>query len=158
MDLAALLPSTLILGPLLLYSGVGMVFAMIGAGSTPGSAGRWIMLPMLGLLGQMWVGAVSIARLWVPFLVGVESVRQKPTLRWTIIVFLLLGLADAAHFLLRAGGASAEIRSSAASILMWSAILGLPMLVGARYLYLLATPPAPPSSLPRSSEESPLKP
>jgi hypothetical protein len=153
----ALLPSTLILGPLLLYGGVGMVFAMIGSARTPGAAGGWIVLPMLGLLGQMWAGALSIASLWVPLLVGVESVRQKPVLRWTIIALLLLGLADAAHFLLGAGGASAEIRSSATSILMWAAILGLPMLVGARDLYLLVTPPAPPSSLPRSSEESPLK-
>ena len=80
-ELAALLPSTLILGPLLLYGGVGMVFALIGGVSTPGSAGRWIMLPMLGLLGQMWVGALSIASLWVPLLVGGNTVRQKPVLR-----------------------------------------------------------------------------
>jgi len=157
-ELVALLPSTLILGPLLLYGGVGMVFAMIGATSTPGAAGRWIMLPMLGLLGQMWVGALSIACLWVPLLVGVESVRQKPVLRWTIIALLLLGMADVAHFLLGAGGASAEIRSSTTSILMWAAILGLPMLVGARSLYLLVTRPTRPSSPPRSFEEAQRKP
>ena len=157
-ELAALLPSTLILGPLMLYGGVGMVFAMFGAVGTPGAPARWIMLPMLGLLVQMWVGAASIASLWVPLLVGVESLRQKPVLRWTIVSLILFGLADAAHFLLGAGDAHSGITSSATSILMWSAMLGLPMLAGARYLYLLVTPPTPPSSPPRSSGESPRKP
>ena len=156
-ELAALLPCTLILCPLMLYGGLGMVFAMIGTTSIPGAAGGRIMLPRLSLLGQMWIGALSVASLWVPLLVGGSTVRQKPVLRWTVIAFLLLGLADAAHFLLGAGGAGAEIRSSPASILMWAAILGLPVLVGARYLYVLVTPPVPPSSPRHSSEESPPK-
>jgi hypothetical protein len=153
-ELAAVLPATVALGPLMLYGGVGMVFAMIGAVSTHGATGWWIILPMVGLLGQMWVGALSIACLWIPLLIGVETLRQKPVLRWMIISVLVFGLVDAAYFLLVAGGASKEIRSSATSILMWAAMLGLPMLVGARYVYLLLTRPVPLSALPRSSGES----
>ncbi len=154
-ELAALLPATVCLGPLLLYGGFGMVFALIGAWSSRGAAGTVFML---SLLGQMWIGAASIACLWIPLVVGVTAVRQKPVLRWTIISLLLIGLADAAHFLLGAGDANAEIKSSAASILMWAAMLGLPMLVGARNLYLLFTPPVPPSSPPRPSGAAQPKP
>lgn len=92
---------------------------------------------MVSLLGQMWVGAASIACLWLPLLIGVKAVRQKAALRWSIVSLLVLGLADAAHFLLGAGDASTAITSSTRSILMWAAMLGLPMLAGARYLYLL---------------------
>ena len=108
---------------------------------------------MLSLLGQMWVGAASIACLWIPLMIGVKAVRQKQVLRWTIISLLVLGLADATHFLLGPGDVSTTITSSAGSILIWAAMLGLPMLVGARYLYLLVTPPVPLSSPPRSSGE-----
>jgi hypothetical protein len=62
------------------------------------------------------------------------------------------------NFLLGGDDARAEIRSSAASILVWAAMLGLAMLVGARNLYLLFTPPVPPSSPPRPSGAAQPKP
>jgi hypothetical protein len=136
----------------MVYGGFGMVFAMIGVWSSRrAAAGAWMML---SLPGQMWVGAASIACLWIPLLIGAKAVRQKQVLRWTIVSLLVLGLADAAHFLLGTGDVGATIVSSTRSILMWAAMLGLPMLVGARYLYLLTTPLTPPSSPPRSSGES----
>jgi len=46
-------------------------------------------------------------------------------------------LADALHFLLGKDEVSAQVTSSVASVVLWAAMLGLPMLIGARHLYLL---------------------
>ena len=136
MEMAALLPATMLLAPLLLYGAIGTMFALIGLGT-----GRSIpvigMLPIFLLLAEMFVGVASLACLWLLLLGGMRVMERKPPLRRLAIVLLVLGLADATYFLSSSPKVTAEITSGVVSVLMWIAILVLPMLLGARYIYLL---------------------
>ena len=161
-ELVALLPATVFLGPLMLAGAVGMSFALagllFGSGKSYGVAAVW---PILYLLAHIAVGVASLVCLWMLILSGLDVLTPQAKLRWPAVILLLLGLADAVHFLLAPGEVSANLRSSPGGILMWAAMLGLPMLIGVRYIYLLlrqgATPPAQPSAQRRPSAAVPPK-
>jgi hypothetical protein len=132
-EVLALLPSTVFLAPLLLYGGVGIVFAIV----TELSSGRPARLgPLLFLLTQMWVAAACIVSLWIVLLIGSNKVRRTGPLFWGIVMCLALGLMDAGHFL-SSPGILVSIKSSALSALTWTAMLGFPMIAGTRDLFLL---------------------
>ena len=137
MELLALLPATLLLAPVLLYGGIGMILAMFGVGFTSGPIMKAGIVPVLLLLAQMLVGIASLACLWVLLLAGVRVVRSNLAWRWLAAVLLVLGIADATHFLFFRSDVAVEIFSSVRTALLWVALLIFPMLVGARYLLLL---------------------
>ena len=145
-EMAALLPCTLFLAPLMFYGGIGLVFGIFGAQSSVGWIGTRTMLAALARIG---LGLASLGSLWLLLLLGLDRVRRQPALCWSVVLLLVLGLADAAYFLLSARDPRAGITSDAGSLLMWSAMLGLPMTVGARHLYMLLRRL---SAFPRSTE------
>jgi hypothetical protein len=132
-EAVALLPCTLFLVPLMFYGSIGLMFGIIGIWRTARGTG---MGSMFFLLAQMWAGIAGLAAVWLPLVIGIDRTRQKPALRRSILILLVVGLADASHFLL-GSKASAEITSSLGSMVMWAAVLGLPMAVGGRYFCLL---------------------
>jgi hypothetical protein len=141
-EFVALLPATVLLAPMLMAGSVGMGFALLGAGFGANRPGVKLAAlgPILLLLMLMVVGYASLACLWLLLLGGVRRIRSRPALRGAAIVLLLLGLADAAYFLLADREVKVAVGSELSSIAMWAALLGLPMLLGVRYLYLLLRP------------------
>jgi len=137
-ELVALLPATVFLGPMMLAGTIGMAFALVGLlfgpGKLQGEAAVW---PIMFLLAHMVVGIASLGCLWMLILSRLNVLKLQPALRSPAVVLLLLGLADALHFLLGKDEVSAQVTSSVASVVLWAAMLGLPMLIGARHLYLL---------------------
>jgi hypothetical protein len=119
--------------PFMFYGCMGMAAGLYGA-YRAGTPVVW--LGLMGLFAQMVAGCASLTCLWV-LLVGANAIYSQPALRVAAIVLLLSGLADALYFLTGQSEVNAQIMSSATSILMWAGVLGLPMLVGARHLYLL---------------------
>ena len=138
MECAALVPATFLLAPLMVYGILGMAIALLSVSVKPW--GMTAAVPMLRLIGQMLVGCVSLACLWLLLLRGVDAVKRIPRRRWLSISVLLLGLADGVQFLLSDPKVTRELVSSTASILIWVSLLALPMLVGIRYLVLLLIP------------------
>jgi hypothetical protein len=138
LECAALVPATFLLAPLMLYGILGMAIALAGVWRQPfGMAAAW---PMLLLIAEMLAGCASLACLWFLLLRGVDAARRVPRSRRLATGLLLVGLADAVYFLLADPKVTRELVSSTTSILMWTAVLVLPMLVGVRYLVLLLLP------------------
>jgi hypothetical protein len=142
MEFAALLPATLLLAPMLMAGSVGMGIALFGAvfganspGMKPAALG-----PILLLLMLMVVGYASLACLWFLLLGGMRTIKSRSALRGPAILLLLLGLADAAYFLLADREVKVAVGSTLSSIAIWTGLLGLPMVLGIRYLYLLLRP------------------
>jgi hypothetical protein len=138
----ALLPATVLLAPVLMAGSVGMGFALLGAVFGANSPGvKFASLgPILLLLMLMVVGYASLACLWLLMLGGMRKIKSRPGLRGAAILLLLLGLGDAGYFLLADREVKIAVASTLSSIAIWTCLLGLPMLLGARYLYLLIRP------------------
>jgi hypothetical protein len=88
----------------------------------------------------MVVGFASLACLWLLLLGDMLRIKRRPALRGSAVGLLLLGLGDAAYFLLADREVKIAVASTLASIAIWAALLGLPMLLGVRYIYLLIRP------------------
>lgn len=140
LEFLALIPVTVLLGPLLFagMAGLVMAFAGVSLGPRPGKAVALIV--MVFLLAQMLAGLASLACLWVLLLGGMKAIRQRPALRAWVMILLVVGVADALHFLFSDPGVTKAVASSTLSVSMWTAVLGLPMLLGIRYVYLLLGP------------------
>jgi hypothetical protein len=132
-EFMAILPATVILMPFMFYAGLGMAFALVGAYRIRGNV---ILLPMLSLLVQLAVGCASLTCVWI-LLVSAKTVYRDPLLRRLAIVILLAGLVDALYFLAGQSEFKGRGTSSARDALIWMGMLGLPVLVGARHLYVL---------------------
>jgi len=141
-EIAALLPATLILAPIMMAGSVGMGFALLGTVFGANSSGMKLAAigPILLLLMLVVVGYTSLACLWVLLLGGMRRIKGRPALRGSVILLLLLGLGDAAYFLLADREVKIAVASTLANIAIWAALLGLPMLLGVRYIYLLLRP------------------
>jgi hypothetical protein len=134
-EIVALLPATVLLAPVLMAGSVGMGFALLGVFGANGPGVKLASLgPILLLLMLMVVGYASLA------LGGMRRIKSRPGLRGAAILLLLLGLGDAAYFLLADREVKIAVASTLSSIAIWTGLLGLPMLLGARYLYLLLRP------------------
>ena len=132
-EVVAILPATVVLMPFMFYTGLGMAFALAGAYRVGGNV---ILLPMLSLLAQLGLGCASLTCVWI-LLVSAKTVYRDPLLRRLAIVILLAGLADALYFLAGQSQFNRHVTSNARDTLTWMGMLGLPMLVGARHLYVL---------------------
>ena len=141
-EIAALLPATLLLAPMLMAGSVGMGLALLATlfGTSSSDAKLGSLWPILALLVLTAVGYASLACLWILLLGGMWRIKTRPALRGSAIVLLLLGLADAAYFLFADREVKIAVASTLTSIAMWAALLGLPMLLGVRYIYLLIRP------------------
>jgi hypothetical protein len=141
-EMAALLPATMLLAPMLMAGSVGMGFALVATvfGTSSSEVKVGSLGPILLLLMLTAVGYASLACLWVLLLGGMWRIRSRPALRRSAVLVLLLGLADAAYFLLADREVKIPVASTLASIAIWAALLGLPMLLGVRYVYLLLRP------------------
>jgi hypothetical protein len=141
-EIVALLPATLLLAPMLMAGSAGMGFAMLGTVFGPNSPGMKLTAlgPILLLLMLMMAGYASLACLWLLLLGGMRRIKSRPGLRGSAVVLLLLGLGDAAYFLLADREVKIAVASTFSSIATWTAVLGLPMLLGVRYIYLLLRP------------------
>jgi hypothetical protein len=136
-----LLPATVLLAPVLMAGSVGMGFALLGVFGANGPGVKLASLgPILLLLMLMVVGYASLACLWLLQLGGMRRIKSRPGLRGAAILLLLLGLGDAAYFLLADREVKIAVASTLSSLAIWTGLLGLPMLLGARYLYLLLRP------------------
>ncbi|PYT27444.1 MAG: hypothetical protein DMG58_20290 [Acidobacteria bacterium] len=82
----------------------------------------------------MLMGYASLACLWLLLLGGMRRIKRRPTLRGLAILLPLLGLGDAAYFLLADREVKIAVASTLTSIAMWTGLLGLPMLLGIRYI------------------------
>jgi hypothetical protein len=145
-EFLALIPATVLLAPLMFYGMIGAVIAIagvtFGAGSPMAKIATFKML--LGLLFQMLLGCASLACLWILLTGGMSKIKRRPPLRALAITLLVLGMFDAAYFLLSDPGMTAALVSSTWSIVMWSGLLLLPGLLGIRYICLLLLPSRPP--------------
>ena len=141
-EIFALLPATLLLAPMLMAGSVGMGLALLATlfGTSSSDAKLGSLGPILLLLVLTAVGYASLACLWVLLLGGMRRIKTRPAHRKSAIVLLLLGLADAAYFLLADREVKIAVASTLGSIAIWAALLGLPMLLGVRYIYLLIRP------------------
>ena len=121
---------------------VGLGFALFGTvfgANNPAmkvTAAGMILL----LLLSMVLGCASVACLWVLLLGGLRRIKNRPVMRGSAIVLLLLGLADAAYFILADREVKIAVASTLRSVAIWAALLGLPMLLGVRYIFLLIRP------------------
>ncbi len=141
-EILALLPATLFLAPLTMAGTVGTGFALLGTvfnGNSPTMKLSAVGMILLFLL-FMVVGCASLACLWVLLLGGMRRIKSRPALRGSAIGILILGLGDAAYFLLADREVKIAVASRLANTVIWAALLGLPMLLGVRYIYLLIRP------------------
>lgn len=141
-EFAALVPATVLLAPLMFAGMAGMLFAMHGVWVGTGAYQQKAVAlgVMLRLFAQLVVGLGSLALLWILSVGGVGTIRHSVPWRASSIVLVVLGAADALYFILSDRGVRREMASSAWSMFMWTAVLGLPVLVGIRYVYLLLRP------------------
>ena len=141
-EVVALLPATLLLAPILMAGWVGIGLALFATvfGSGSSDARLSSLGPILLLLMLTAVGCASLACLWVLLLGGMWRIRSRPALRRSVVLVLLLGLADAAYFLIADREVKIPVASTLASIAVWAALLGLPLGLGVRYIYLLLRP------------------
>jgi hypothetical protein len=141
-EFVTLIPATVLLGPLLLYGMFGMLLACAGVLMSVQSWQVKIVTVklMLLVLARMLVGCASLACLWVLLMGGVNPVRRRPVLRGSAIILLVLGMADGLYFLFSDPGVTKAVLSGRWSILMWAAVLILPMLDAIRYVCLLLAP------------------
>jgi len=141
-EMAALLPATVLLAPVLMAGSAGMGFALLGMAFDAKRPGVKLvaMGPILLLLMLMVVGYASLAFLWFLLLGGVRTIRTRPWLRGAAVLLLLLGLADAMYFLFADRQVTVAVKSGISSMATWAVLLGFPMLLGVRYLYLLLRP------------------
>jgi len=141
-EVVALLPATVLLAPMLMAGSVGMGLALLATvfGTSSSDAKLGAVGPILLLLIVTALGGASLACLWVLLLGGMWRIRSRPALRRSAVLVLLLGLADAGYFLLADRGVKIAVASTLTSTAMWTALLGLPMLLGIRYIYLLLRP------------------
>jgi hypothetical protein len=93
----------------------GLVMAFAGVSLGPGAGKAVASIVMLFVLVQMLAGLASLACLWIPLLGGMQAIRQKPPLRASVIILLVLGVADALHFLFSDPGVTKTVASSTLS-------------------------------------------
>jgi len=132
-EVVAILPATMILMPFMFYGAMGTVAALVGAFRAGGAV---TFVPVFSLLAQMVVGCASLTCVWI-LLVSAKTVYRDPLLRRLAIVILVSGLVDATYFLARQSELNRRVTYSTRDGLIWIGMLGLPMLVGARHLYVL---------------------
>ncbi|HET9318889.1 MAG TPA: hypothetical protein VFO27_03910 [Bryobacteraceae bacterium] len=132
-EVVAILPATMILMPLMFYGAMGTVAALVGAVRAGGAV---TFVPVLSLLAQMVVGCASLTCVWI-LLVSAKTVYRDPLLRRLAIVILVSGLVDATYFLAGQSELNRRVTYGTRDALIWMGMLGLPMLVGARHLYML---------------------
>ena len=116
-------------------TGGEMIGASIGA-----SAGSVIFF--LGLGAVAVIGLVALILLGLAIIAGPEWIVQRPALRWLIVIFGVLGLVEAMWQLIwyldsvprDLVGVSPE---SWIWLSLWIYLLVAPVLVGAKYIYLL---------------------
>jgi hypothetical protein len=145
-EFLALIPATVLLAPFMFYGMIGALIALAGVAFGGGSSvvkfATFEM--MLKLLSQMLLGCASLACLWILLTGGMSKIKSRPPLRALAITLLVLGMFDAAYFLFSDPGMTAALVSSTWSIVMWTGVLLLPMLLGIRYICLLLLPSRPP--------------
>ncbi|HKW96675.1 MAG TPA: hypothetical protein VJN43_03030 [Bryobacteraceae bacterium] len=143
-EMLALIPSTVFLGPLLLSGTLGMLLALIATvGSAHSGQPKFLMVRgILLLIAVLVVGCASLACLWILLVAG-SSIRQNPHRRWSATVLLALGLADALYFLLADPGVRKAVVSDKSTLVLWVVILVIPMLIGIRHIFLLLRPVPP---------------
>jgi hypothetical protein len=143
-EIVGLLPSSLILGPLIVYGllGIVLVIGSMAASKAHPLGGRLMtvraMAPYLFLMSGALAGLVGT---WAALLLGVDHLRQRVRRRWPVLACLLTGLGAASYWLSWMGtqqrrGQLLEAKGWA----LWGALLAPPILVGAHQLYLLLRP------------------
>ena len=137
----ALLPASLVLAPLLVYGTIGLLFATVGIAVSQNLSGAKAVA--LGLVVQIAAQSVlgfgGLICLWVLALGGMATIPRLSFRRWALAAFLAAGECDATSFLL-GRHVLREVMADLRSIFLWSLILGLPMLLGLKYLVLLLRP------------------
>jgi drug/metabolite transporter (DMT)-like permease len=128
----------MLLAPLLCGGVIGSLFVVFGIAANRGLAGERVreVTIVASILAQAVLGVVSLACLWMFVLMGPGTIKRHHIRRWATVAILTAGEADAGYFLFR-NGLLREITSSVWSVVLWSTVLALPMLLGLRYLMLL---------------------
>ena len=135
-EMVGLLPSSVLLGPLLGFT-VFMIVAAL-ASLRPNN-----LLDSLHFLGALILLAASAlagqAGGWAAVLIGADRLRQWRRARWIVVVCLLMGLGAAVYWessvlTSRCGAAST------AGWIFWCVLLVPTMLVAVHQLYLLLCP------------------
>ena len=94
---------------------------------------------MASIAAQGAMGSATLVCLWVLVLMGLPNIKRHPFRRGIAVAILAAGEVDAAYFLF-GNDLFREITSSIWSVVLWSAVLVAPMLLGLRYLILLLKP------------------
>ena len=133
--------ATLCLLPFLLFGGVGVAFAILATltdPSLPLSSSLAMALPQLTL--TLWIAsaAAGVAALWVAILGSEEEADFRPGVRLMLVAGLLLGGLAASRWLWMMS--RREPAYSALTWATWLALLLGPLVVGARYVWILGLP------------------
>ena len=145
-EIIGLMPSSLILGKLLLVGLLGMMLVM-GAEATrashpPGSWRAWLGGTALFML-LMMAGLAGLAGLWAAVLLGAERVRRKSWQRGAVVACLVLGMGAAGYWLSWMGTqAHSAVAAGSWGWVFWSLLVAPPIAVGAHQIYLLLRPVA----------------
>ena len=141
LEIVGLLPSSLILGPMLGYGLLGMVFVLgswVVHRSQPGGIGERFFWGIAFLPALMISGLPGLVGAWTTVLLGADHLRQRARRRWAAVVCLVLGIIAAGYWLVWMGISSRSVTHfGALGWLYWTVLLVVPMTVGARQLYLL---------------------
>jgi uncharacterized membrane protein YhaH (DUF805 family) len=140
-EIVGLLPSSLVLGPLIVYGllGIILVLGSMAASKNHPLGGRLMtvraMAPYLLLMSGALAGLVGT---WAGLLLGAEHLRQRARRRWPVLVCLVAGLGAASYWLSWMGAQQHKAPLfDARGWAVWAAFLAPPILVGAHQLYLL---------------------
>src|SRR5438876_10096537 len=133
--------ATLCLLPFLLFGGVGVVFAILATladPSLPLSSSLAMVLPQLTLMLWIASAAAGVAALWVAILGSDGEADFRPGVRLMLVACLLLGGLAASRWLWMMS--RREPAYSALTWATWLALLLGPLVVGARYVWILGLP------------------
>ena len=133
------LPATVLLLPILLAGGLGVIFALAAALVEPGAtaASRWAAASSSArLLGWIAAADAGVVALWVVALAGSPDALKRTGARWWLVAGLGLGLVAAARWLALMSRAGHGY--DAATWALWLGLLVGPVLLGTYYLLRLA--------------------
>jgi len=130
-----LLPTTVILLPLLMAGAMGAAVAavvMLADGSKPFSTRLIMVLPPAGIVLSVLTATLGMLALWVAVL-GREEVDHRPRARVVLVTCLVCGSVAALRWLYVMARESYDLKMWAT----WIGFLGGPLIVSARHLFLL---------------------
>ena len=144
-EIISLLPSTLILGKLLvvgLVVGVFLLAASAFGSAHPAGGWREGLGGSASFLLLMGGGLAGLAGLWAAVLLGAERVRRKSWQRGAVVACLIMGMGAAGYWLAYMTTLEPSATSSAWGWAFWSLLVAPPIAVGAHQTYLLLRPAA----------------